>query len=64
MKKRFGNCVHGLSLDISNPENCCIVCISPIKGEENYFDYLEKNQKDIDPEFVKIVEDNFFDLLL
>ena len=29
MKKRLGNCEHGLSLDISKAEDCCLVCIAP-----------------------------------
>ena len=30
MKERFGNCPHGLSLDIRN-KDCCLICISPIR---------------------------------
>ena len=36
MKNRDGNCQHGLSLDLRNPD-CCLVCSSPKIGltEEN-----------------------------
>ncbi len=36
MKNRAGNCQHGLSLDLRNPD-CCLVCSSPKIGltEEN-----------------------------
>ena len=31
MKNRVGNCQHGLSLDLRNPD-CCLVCSSPKIG--------------------------------
>lgn len=63
MKQRFGNCEHGLSLDIKN-KDCCLTCISPKIGDSKYFKWLANNQKDLEPEFQKIVDDNFFDLLM
>jgi hypothetical protein len=35
MKKRFGNCSHGLSLNVNN-EDCCLVCISPNNGDGQF----------------------------
>lgn len=65
MKKRLGNCEHGLSLDIRKSDDCCLTCISPKVGDKlSYFEWLAKNQKDLEPEFKKIVDDNFFDLLI
>jgi len=34
MKKRSGNCNHGLSLDVRSSDCCCLVCNSPIIGDD------------------------------
>ena len=62
MKKRLGNCQHGLSLDFRN-KDCCLVCISPKDRVNKFFKELSDNQKDLEPEFIKIVDDNFWELL-
>lgn len=62
MKNRIGNCQHGLSLDVRS-EDCCLICASPKCGEDDFFKELAKNQKDLEPEFIKIVDRHFWELL-
>lgn len=55
---------------VAGQENCdgpeydlMVEAAEYIQQLEEFSDYLYNNLKDLDPEFVKIVEENFWDLL-